>query len=311
MIALLARIPHARLFAVVFIVVFLLLAGTGVSSAAWTAIAGSTTGSVTAATTSLTVTGSGTTNTVYKFAGAPNNSNVGVRSLLVTNTGTAPLTYSISATGVSGTLPVANVTLVVWKLASTATCTTTVVGASVSGTLAAPPVLPAPTFTAARGESFRICAMTRLGTSVAESQGQALAATLVVTGTVGTSWNATAGDGTALTQSVYQVPNIGAISCNDPFFNPTVTLSWAAPAAAASGSTGALAYRVVDASTGAVVKQLQSATSVGIGPNDLATSPATLLVQVQEAQYGTTSIGTPVTLTKSSYGALGTYANCP
>lgn len=297
--------------AVAGIVAFVLLAGTGAASASWSTASLPSTTTVAGATIGTTITGSSTLATQYRFAGSATASPTIVSAISVKNTGTAPLSYSLAVGGTAGNALAPNVGLTLWTSGTTTCAATIPSGGTTVGTLAAPPALPAGATTAQGGTGFTLCAATRLNQTVAASQGQTVTPTFGVTGVVGGSWTTTASDA-AFTQSVYQVPNGGAVGCaaGGNLFNRTVTLSWAAPTT--PGSVGPITYRVIDQSTGAVVVTAQTGRTAVIDYFDLDSSPDTFLVQTLEGQYGTTSPGQAITVTgNTTIFGLGVAVNCP
>jgi hypothetical protein len=275
---------------------FLVLAGTGVASAVWTSAA-SVTGSVAAAVTSLTVAGTPSLSTTYAFAGTAAQSPTIVRTMVVTNTGSAPLNYSLAVTGVAGNALAPLVKLTLWV--TTGTCATTAGTGATSGTLAAPPVLPSGALTATPGGKFTLCASTSLNSTIVASQGLTVTPTLTITGTVGTStWTSSAAD-TAFTQSVYQMSNPGSLTCTAASNSKSVTLSWTAPFA--TGSTGNVTYQIIEAS-GAVLVPFQSGLVSGQISWDSSGPSRTLLLQAKEDLYGSTSTGISITLTQGTQG---------
>jgi hypothetical protein len=265
---------------------FLVLAGTGVASAVWTSAA-SVTGSVAAAVTSLTVAGTPSLSTTYAFAGTAAQSPTIVRTMVVTNTGSAPLNYSLAVTGVAGNALAPLVKLTLWV--TTGTCATTAGTGATSGTLAAPPVLPSGALTATPGGKFTLCASTSLNSTIVASQGLTVTPTLTITGTVGTStWTSSAAD-TAFTQSVYQINPVSPTCVRN---GNLITLSWTAPAN--TNSASAVTYRVVDATNGTVITPYQVALSVSLGSNDVSGSSGSIGVQALEGQFGTSSVSLPI-----------------
>lgn len=293
---------RTRLAVITGLSVFLVLAGSGVAAAVWTSAA-SVTGSVTAATTSLTIGGANALDTQYAFAGDASHSPTIVRTLVVKNTGTAPLGYTLSISGIAGNPLAGFVTLTLWT--SAGTCQSTGAGAgATTGSLASPPALPSGALSAAPGASFTLCASTTLNSTIAASQGLTVTPTLTITGTVGTStWTASAPDVT-FTQTVYQMANPTALSCTQGKSNSkTVTLSWTAPVN--YGSAGALTYQVVD-TAGAVLSQPGGPTTITISSSDVKGFTQPFLVQAKEDLYGSTSPGLPITLNQQ-----GNKISCP
>ena len=277
-----------RLALIAGLCAFLVLAGTGVASAVWTSAA-VVTGSVTAAVTSLTVSGTPSLSTTYAFAGTAAQSPTIVRSMVVTNTGSAPLNYSLAVSGVAGNALAPLVKLTLWT--TTGTCSTTAGTGATSGTLAAPPVLPSGTLTATPGGSFTLCASTSLDSTIAASQGLSVTSTLTLTGTVGVNWTTSASDAT-FTQSVYQINQVSPTCVRN---GNTVTLSWAAPANTSGAS--AVTYRVVDAGNNSIViKPYQAGLSVPLVASDVSGASGTIVVQALDSQFGTSSVSLPISV---------------
>ena len=296
---------RGRLAAIAGLSVFLVLAGTGIARAVWTA-ATSTTGTVSAATTSFTIAGTNSLTTQYKFAGAATNSPTIVRTMVVANTGTDPLSYTLSVNGVTGNALAPQITLTLWTTAGT--CLAGPGAGSTTGTLAVPPPLPSAALSAAPGVVFTLCASTRLNSTIPASQGMSVTPTLTITGAVGSNWTASTSDA-AFTQSVYQMINPSSLVCTQGP-GKHVTLNWAAPTN--TGSTGAVTYQIVDANNSSVVLvPFQSATTATIRASDLNGMTEDLLVQATEALYGSTSAGIPITLSQTGGGGNSSSVNCP
>ncbi|UFS58070.1 hypothetical protein [Subtercola endophyticus] len=306
---------RARLATLGVLVVFLVFFASSGASASWTAGPQNLSAASTAATATSTLTGTSALATSYKFQVAA-ASPVIVAPLTVTNTGTAPLAYTLSA-ALTGTLPAANVTLSLW-MAVGGVCQATVptgAGVATTGTLAALPALPGAATSAVPAASFVLCAATSLGTTVAASQGLSSAVTLTMTGRVGTQWSAAA-PGAAFTQSVFRTADPSGLTCTPKtqlilgLLQSYVTLSWTAPTAGTTG-TG-LSYQLVRSPAGTVMKS-STTTSVDVMWADLGVSPQALLVKATETQYGTTSPGLPITLTGNAgiIGVILEHVNCP
>jgi hypothetical protein len=218
------RAPRRSRIVAVAVVATVFIAGGASASAYWstTATVGS---SVAPAALSLTVANASTLATEWKFTGVAGSSPTISKEITITNTGAAPLTYTLAISNTSPGLA-GNTKLWIWKQTG---CTTP---SGTTGTLAAPPALPAGATSAAAGVAVTFCAATQLLTSVATSQGQSNTATFTVTGAVGTNWTAT-NPGTAsaqATQSVFRESPMGAITCTNNLIAGVsgLTLSWAA-----------------------------------------------------------------------------------
>lgn len=300
-----------RLAVIAGLCAFLVLAGPAVANAAWTA-ATSAGSSVTVATVDMTVTGHSALSTQYKFAGAATNSPVIIKPLPVTNTGTSPLNLALTVGGVSGNTLAPLVKVTLWKSAGT-TCAATIPGTGTTvGTLADLPALPTGSTTAAEGTAFTLCVATSLNDTVATAQGLTVTPTFTVTGTVGTSpWTTFAAG--AFTQSVYKMVDATALTCTEVssvLISQTVTLAWTAPTG--TGTTGTVTYRVVNADTNTVIRSGITATNTSIAYDDLSAATTNLLIQADESQYGTTSVGLPITVTRSlSLVLFGKTVSCP
>jgi hypothetical protein len=297
------RHPIALLAA---LVAFLVLAGGGVAVASWTAST-TTSGSVAAATTSATVTNTTQLNTIYQFTGAASASPVIIAPIVVTNTGSAPLVYSLSVGNVAGSVLAPAISLSVW-LMTAANCGSTIPVGTPSGTLAAPPALPAGTTSAAPLAGFTLCVATRLTTTVDASQGLAVAPTIVITGRVGTSaWTTTASG------SFSQYTAISMKCANQPYLagllGQPVLLSWTVPPGA-----GTYQYRIVTAAN-QLVMPAQSATSVTIAYSNVAslTSPGTFYLQSSTDGFLTGYPSLPIVLTFQAgvLGVLLASVSCP
>lgn len=295
---------RTRLAFIAGLSVFLVLAGSGVAAAVWTSAA-SVAGSVTAATASLTVGGANALDTQYAFAGDASHSPAIVRTLVVKNSGTTPLGYALSVSGIAGNPLAGVVTLTLWTSAGTCPSTGTTGAGATTGTLAALPALPSGALSADPGASFTLCASTSLNSTIAASQGLTVTPTLTIMGTVGAStWTASAPDAT-FTQTVYRMANPTSLNCTQGKNAKTVTLSWTAPVS--YGSTGTLSYQVVDAAGALIPPQPGGQTTVSIGSKDLSSTPETLFIQANEDLYGSTSPGVSITLGQQQGGKI----SCP
>lgn len=303
-----SRRPRRRLAAIAGLCAFLVCAGPLVANAVWSA-ATSLGGTVTVATVGVGVTGHSALSTQYKFAGAAGNSPVVIAPLPVTNTGTAPLNLTVGVSGVSGNAlaPLVDVTL--WRSA-TATCSATIPATgTTAGTLAAMPALPGAATVVAAGAGFTLCVATRLNSTVAASQGLTVSPVFTILGTVGTSTWTSSAAGT-FTQDVYRMVDPTGLTCTEigsAWFSRNVSLSWNAPTG--TGTTGAISYRIVNADTNAVIETGITKTKVTITPGDLAAT-TTLLIQAEESQYGSTSVGVPIQLTRGADSPPSTLS-CP
>jgi hypothetical protein len=293
---------HSRAAVAAGLVAFFVLAGTGVATAAWQAST-SVNSSVTAATVKMTLTAaSGSLGTLYSFTGTPPTPTATVvtvvKGVALTNTGTAPLNYSLFTSIAAGnTLPTTAVRVFLWT--TTGTCSTTIGAGSTSGSLAGPLNMPLAAASAVPGAAFTLCIGTNLTTTVAVSQGLTITPTFTVTGKVGTSpWTTSTADA-VFTQSVYQMSNPGSLTCTAASNSKSVTLSWTAPFA--TGSTGNVTYQIIEAS-GAVLVPFQSGLVSGQISWDSSGPSRTLLLQAKEDLYGSTSTGISITLSQGTQG---------
>jgi hypothetical protein len=200
------------------VAVFLVLVGATAGYAAWTAAVAKS-ASVTAGTAATTSTGLASLSATYK-PGLP-----GVTAAVlsdtapvsVTNTGSAPLAYGLTSTGGDATLN-PQITLQVWS-STAAACTNaaTVPGTATSGTLAAPPALPADANAAAAGAVLSLCFRTSITGAYTAAGGLTTTPTIAVVGTVGSNW--TASSAVAFTQVAafnwYQLVHKFSAKCMD------------------------------------------------------------------------------------------------
>ena len=300
------RRPLGRVSIALGLTVFISLVGTTFATATWTAPASTLTGTAMSATPLVKFTQTAALTTEYKFAVGSASPSV-VKPLVVENAGTTPLDYTLTITGVSPNDLAPKVVLSLWKSAG-ATCAATIpsvgtaVGQATVNRLNVAPVLPAGTTSAPRGTTFTLCAATSLTGTVAASQGLTVTPVLTMTGRVGTNWSS-AVVAPAFTQNVYRVGDPGNVTCTtkDPTLSSagTATLTWAAAAGTAVN------YRIVRVADGATWSNLTTAGAT-LTYNDV-TSTA-FLVQSTETAFGTTSIGVPVTVSRSS-GLQGLFAS--
>jgi hypothetical protein len=271
---------------------FFALAGGGVASATWTASSTATT-SATAATASMSVvyaSGSPSLNgVVYTAANVAT-----IATVTLADTGTAPLAYALGVSGSATsatTFPLSSAGLAAW---TETTCTTP----SNWGTFAVPPTLPAGAASGTASGSLQLCLATRFTGTYASARGQSIAATVAITGTVGT-WTTSAS--LPVTQSI-RVGDIAAPTCTTSLYgllNTQATETWTAV-----NGTG-VTYRIVYAATGVVVTPTaRTTTSATFQYPDLAQASNALLVQSMDS-FGSVSAGTAITLTRGSILNLG------
>lgn len=281
-------IRRRSLAAVAAIATLVLLAGAGTAAASWNATA-ALTASASSTTIATALGQSGQLNTTYRYSGSTSTAATG--ALTITNSGGAPLAYSL-VNQTSGSASLAQKTaLVLW----TGTCGATIPSSgTVSTTLAdRAPALPAAAQSVAPGSSVTVCVATRIDGPDATStnatlQGQTVTAAFSVTGAVGTSWTTTATTA-AITQSVYRIEAPTAVSCANG--NRSVVIGWNAPANRAGAS---VTYRVFDtgntAATLAGVTSANDTASVSLDSTSFGRNGTyTLGVEAKDSVSGTTA----------------------
>lgn len=196
----LSRLPGWRPAAVIGLVIFLIATGTLAGNAYWSAVV-SRSATVTAATPATTTSGIDGLTATYKQGLTLGGSVVISAPLLadtapitITNTGSTPLNYSVSVSGGD-----AAVTLLLWKRGATCDAGTVPAAGATTGTLLAPPVMPADAASAAAGVSLLLCARTILTSTFADAAAVTITPTMTFTGRVGDNWSV--GSGTAFTQT--------------------------------------------------------------------------------------------------------------
>ena len=215
---------RVRAAAVVGIVTFLVLTGTGAASAHWTTTQNSVGASATSASLQLAV--AGDLNGQYSFAGAPSTNPAGAyvtRVVTVTNNSTVPLAsnFSVSLSRSSGT--VAGADVLAWITAkSTTTCPNPTTGGTPLGSTV---TYTAPTgSTVAAGASVDVCVSTKLNTTTAANAGRSIVLSLAGSGAFSAAWTVTAPAVTATQTVALAKP---AVTCaNGSGFG--LTLSWTA-----------------------------------------------------------------------------------
>jgi hypothetical protein len=210
------RSLRARVAAMVGVVTFLLLIGTGVAYASWTATQQSTSGSATSANLDLTV--AGDLSGQYAFSGTGTGNPAGsviTKVVTITNplTSTVSLNsnFTLTATATGGTLAGSEVNTWIYAKPVGACVAPTTGGA----TLASAQSYTAPTGgTIAPGASVSVCLSTRLNNTVALHTGKSIIITLTATdGYSTTSW-AAAAPAVASTQTVFTVTK-PVVTCTD------------------------------------------------------------------------------------------------
>lgn len=281
-------IRRRSIAAIAAVATVMLLAGGGTAAAYWNA---SVSMSATASSTTVAtaVAQSGELNTTYRYSGSTSTTATG--ALTITNSGGAPLTYTL-ANQVTGSATLAQKTaLILWTGTCGATIPTT---GAVSTTLAdRAPALPAAARSLAPGATVTVCVATRVsGTDAASTnaalQGQTVTTSFAVTGAVGTSWTTTASTA-AITQSVYRLEAPTNVTCADGY--RSAVLSWNAPANRPAGA--AVTYRVYDTATGATVGSVSSANataSITLDGYSLGRNGTyTLAIEAKDGVSGTTA----------------------
>ena len=196
----LSRLPGWRPAAVIGLAIFLIATGTLAGNAYWSAVV-SRSATVTAATPSTTTSGVDGLTVTYKQGLTVGGSVVISAPLLadtapitITNTGSTPLNYSVSVSGGD-----AAVSLLLWKRGATCDAGTVPAAGATTGTLSAPPVMPADATSAVAGASLLLCARTILTASFADAAGVTITPTMTFTGRVGDNWSVASA--TAFTQT--------------------------------------------------------------------------------------------------------------
>ncbi|MBG6053722.1 hypothetical protein IWX81_000112 [Salinibacterium sp. CAN_S4] len=194
-----SRLPGWRPAAAIGLAIFLIATGTLAGNAYWSAVT-SRSATATAATPATTSSGTNGLAVTYKQGFVPNGSVVSAPLLAdtvpitINNTGSTPLNFSVSVSGGN-----AAVTLQLWKRGSTCDATTAPAAGATTGTLSAPPAMPADAVSATAGTSILLCARTTLTGNFADAAGLTITPTMTFTGRVGDNWSA--GSGTAFTQT--------------------------------------------------------------------------------------------------------------
>jgi len=191
---------RTRVAAIAGVTAFLVLAGTGAGYAYWTA---SSTVQASAQSTNAAVSLAASSALTTTYTNASTGPVIG--PLTISNTGGAPLGLALTASSTNSGLSGA-ISLRLW-LQSGGSCGTAVPSSGVTtGTLAAPPALPAGATNANPGSSVVVCAATAFTGSYASYAGQSATVTFTVTGSVGTDWRPTAS--VNITQSLAQNSNL-------------------------------------------------------------------------------------------------------
>jgi hypothetical protein len=195
---------RTRVAAIAGVTAFLVLAGTGAGYAYWTA---SSTVQASAQSTNAAVSLAASSALTTTYTNASTGPVIG--PLTISNTGGAPLGLALTASSTNSGLSGA-ISLRLW-LQSGGSCGAAVPSSGVTtGTLAAPPALPAGATNANAGASVVVCAATAFTGNYASYAGQSAIVTFTVTGSVGANWRPTAT--AAITQSLAQP---SAVSCTN------------------------------------------------------------------------------------------------
>ncbi|MFG6503434.1 hypothetical protein [Microbacterium sp. P05] len=271
------------------LVSFAVLAGGGTAVAAWNATA-SLSASASSTTIATALAQAGQLNTTYRYSGSSSTAATG--SLTISNTGGAPLAYSLANQLAGSTALAQKTALILW----TGTCSSTIpTTGTITTTLAdRAPVLPVAARTLAARASVTVCIATRITGSDGSStnaalQGQSLTAAFSVTGAVGTSWT-TSATTSAITQTVYRLAAVTNAACTAAGAQ-SVTLGWSAPANRTANA--AVTYRVYDTASGVDLASVTSSAafgSVAIAASDFSRSGTySLAIEAKESASGTTS----------------------
>ena len=190
-----------RVLATVALTAVLVAGGATAAVATWTAVAAKNASVTNAA---VVTTSSGIPNLAASYkAGLPGVFAAQLSdtaAVTVTNTGTAPLGYTLTTTGGTAALNSA-VTLQVWKAAAPCDSTSPVGANATTGTLSVPPAMPSDANSAAIGASLSLCIRTSITAAQhATNISTSTMPTVTVTGKVGANW--TAASSASFTQSV-------------------------------------------------------------------------------------------------------------
>jgi hypothetical protein len=286
-----AAIPGLRPGIAAFLLVLMVSTGVVAANAYWSA-ATAVGGAARAASVGMTAGDFATLNTTYMHRVAE-SSPIVMKPISVSNTGSAPLSFSLAVTNTNATLA-PQVRVWLWTTGSS-TCGATPL--NTPGTLAAPPAMPSGAANGGANSTVTLCAATQLAGTVAASQGQSVSATFTVTGRVGSStWVTNAASTT--TQSVFRIA-APVLTCaqtaTQGFFREGyVTLSWPAVA----GATG---YQIFVDTPGSPlsatpVRTLTSATlaaTVRVAGGDATISAdSSIRIMSTDSVYGTSQAGT-------------------
>ena len=286
------RRPLGRVSIALGLTVFISLVGTTFATANWSAPTSTVNATASSGIAKTVFTGTDAFNDfIYK------NPVTKIVPLVVKNDGTTPLTYTLTVTNIAQSDLASRVALSLWKSAG-ATCAATIpsvgttVGQATVRKLNEIPELPAGALSAPAGTTFTLCAATTLTGTVADSQGRTVSPIFTMTGQIGTLWKS-AVTAPSFTQSVYRVVNPTNVTCTTR--SPTLlsagtaTLSWDAPA-----NEGTVSYRIL---RNGVLFSDRTTRSITLNYDDV-TSTA-FLVQSREIGFGTTSVGVPMTVSRS------------
>ena len=273
-----------RIGLIASLVTLAVLGSSGGAAAAWNA-SSSVSAAASSTTIGTTMQQTGSLSTTYRYSGTSSTAASG--QLTITNTGGAPLTYSLANQLAGSTALAQKTTLRLW----TGSCGTSAPVGAMTTTLAnTAPVLPQAARTLAAGASVTVCISTQVeGTTNASVQGQSITATFSVVGAVGTSWT-TSASAAAVTQSVYRLSAAGSPTCAALPWDD-VRLTWSAPPNRADSTP--VTYRVFDTSSGTTVTTVSSANatvSADISGHDIGANGAfRLAIEARESSGSATT----------------------
>lgn len=205
-----ARVPGLRAAVTASIVVFLVGAGTLAGNAAWT---GSTAANTSAVATQTGVSSTGVAGLAVQYKqglpGVVTPVTTSTAPVTVTNTGGAPLNYTVSASGGN-----ASVGLAIWKRGATCDNSTAPAAGATSGTLAAMPAMPTNASSAAPRARISLCVRT---TYTGAFPATTLNPSITFTGRVGDNWASSVSTTFALSfnQSWFRVAHNFSGKCLD------------------------------------------------------------------------------------------------
>jgi hypothetical protein len=301
---------QVRIFIAAGLVAFLTVGGTATASAYWTAAAAPIGGTAKSLNTQVDLGDASVLDTTFKFTGT--NAPITIKSISVANSGTTPVTYTLTTSAIAGTASLgSSIKVWDWAVAAGAACGSTVPAGSNAGTLASLPALP--TKTAAAGTSYNLCLATQLTTTVAASQGLTVTEQFTLTGTVGDNWTST--DTSSTKQTVFQIGSLTSLTCaNRPASDGYgVTLTWPIVA----GATSYAAYANGSTTSFGSVTQPTTGTTASIRLNYEEDSSSfvignatTVKIVPIDGTYGTTGAGLSQTLHSANVLLFFTTLQC-